>query len=271
VTSHDVVQQVRRALGTRAAGHTGTLDPFATGLLVVLVGKGTRVARFVEQQAKTYLATARLGVETETDDLTGRPLETWPGEAPEPEAIREALGGLVGTIMQVPPAFSAKRVAGERSHRIARRGGAVRHRPVEVTVEALEVLAIEGPDVTFRATVSPGTYVRALARDLGRILGVGGHLRSLRREAIGPLSVEDAVPLEAVAPGIEPLPLARVLEHLPAAALDEEALMDISHGRPIAAPAGCQGPTVLCRGDDVVAVARAEDGWLRPQVVLVAP
>ncbi len=266
-----MVQQVRRALGTRAVGHTGTLDPFATGLLVALVGKGTRVARFVEQQPKTYLGVARLGVETDTDDLTGRAVEVGSGAVPDPEAVRDALGGFVGTIVQVPPAFSAKRVAGERSHRLARRGEAVQPRPVAVTVERLEVLSIEGADVTFRTTVSPGTYIRALARDLGRELGVGGHLRSLRREAIGSIRVEEAVPLDAVRQGVEPMSLSRVLEHLPAMTLGEDAVLEIAHGRPVEAPAGSRGLMVLCRGEDVVALAQAEDGWLRPKVVLVAP
>ncbi len=271
VTSHDVVGQVRKALGTRAVGHTGTLDPFATGLLVVLVGRGTRLARFVEQQAKTYLATARLGSTTATDDLTGPVLTEVSGAAPDDAAVRNAATQLLGPQWQRPPVYSAKRVGGERSHRLARRGVTVELEPVEVVVHTLDVLAVDGWDVTFRTTVSPGTYVRALARDLGARLGVGAHLTALRREAIGPLRVEDAVPLDDVRTGIELVALAQVVAHLPAVAIDASACRDASHGRAIPAPDLMEGLVVLRHGDDVVAVATATEGWLKPKVVLVKP
>jgi tRNA pseudouridine55 synthase len=174
LTSHDVVQRVRRALKTRAAGHTGTLDPFATGLLVVLVGRATRLARFVEAQAKTYLATARLGVATDTDDATGAAL----GEPADVSAlteaeVRAALGGLVGPQRQRPPRYSAKHVGGERSYRLARRGEGVDPAETDVTVHRIEVVSFTPPGVAFRVTASAGTYVRALARDLGERADVG--------------------------------------------------------------------------------------------------
>ncbi|MEE8130496.1 MAG: tRNA pseudouridine(55) synthase TruB, partial [Vicinamibacterales bacterium] len=135
-TSHDVVRHVRRALGTRAVGHTGTLDPFATGLLVVLIGRGTRLARFIEQQPKTYRATMKLGVTTDTHDCTGTVVEEWRGALPDDSTVRATLEGFGGRQLQEPPAYSAKRVDGERSYRLARRGEAVALRPVEVTVHA---------------------------------------------------------------------------------------------------------------------------------------
>jgi tRNA pseudouridine55 synthase len=273
LTSHDAVQRVRRALRTRQAGHTGTLDPFATGLLVVLVGRATRLARFVESEAKTYLATARLGVRTDTDDLTGTVIAERPVAGMSLDRLREALAGFAGAQRQRPPAYSAKHVGGERSYRLARRGAAVEPAETTVTVHRIELVAWEPPAVTFRATVSPGTYLRAIGRDLGDRLGVGGHLTALRREAIGGLRVEDAVPLDAVGPN-DLLRPARVLGHLPAVELDPVAKAAVVHGRPVTIE-GVGGdlgaPVVLLAGDELVAVARPEAGRLQPTVVLATP
>lgn len=269
MTSHDVVQRVRRVLGTRAAGHTGTLDPFATGLLIVLVGRATRLARFVEQERKTYLATARLGVQTDTDDLTGRAVGSASEEPVSEDRVREVLSRFEGEQLQRPPQFSAKRVAGERSHRKARRGEPVDLPEVRVTVHQIELLAYRAPEVTFRAVVSAGTYIRALARDLGMKLGVGGHLTSLRREAIGCLRVEQAVSLEALTPSAV-LPPRSVLGNLPAVDLDEAGRIAVAHGRSVRGAVGQEGSGVvaLVAGGKLVAVARSEDGWIHPTVVL---
>ena len=273
LTSHDAVQRVRRALRTRQAGHTGTLDPFATGLLVVLVGRATRLARFVEPQPKTYLATARLGARTDTDDLTGAVLEEAPVEGLSGERVREALAGFLGEQRQRPPAYSAKHVGGERSHRLARRGAMVEPPETTVTVHRIEPVAWDPPSLTFRATVSAGTYLRAIARDLGERLGVGAHLTALRREAIGGLRVEDAVALDRVAPEAL-LPPARVLRHLPAVELDPTARAAVVHGRAVADGGAVEqtgGPVMLVSGAELVAVARPEQGWLKPTVVLASP
>ncbi len=274
ITSHDAVQRVRRALRIRSAGHTGTLDPFATGLLVILLGRATRLARFLEGQPKRYRAVACLGRRTDTDDRTGTVLEERPIDRLAAEQIQRELEGFVGTSLQRPPAFSAKRVGGERSHRLARRGEPVRPAEVPVTVHAVEWLGWAPPEVVFRVTVSAGTYVRALARDLGERLGVGGHLTALRREAIGPLSVADAVPLERVAPDVV-LSAAAVLRHLPAVELDEAARRDVAHGRAVAdpeAPARQDGVEVaLLAEGELAAVAREEGGRLQPLVVLAVP
>ena len=276
MTSHDVVQRVRRVLGTNAAGHTGTLDPFATGLLVVLVGRATRLARFVEGQSKTYLATARLGIRTDTDDLTGRVIETsGRGELVTESQAKESLAGFLGTQLQRPPPYSAKHVSGERSYRKARRGEAVDLAEVSITVDRIEMVECHPPLVTFRAVVSSGTYVRALARDLGDRLGVGAHLTGLRREAIGSLRVENAVPLERL--GADALVPARtVLGDLPAVELDHSARLDAVHGRAVEerreAGKRVSGTVVaLLSAGQLVAVAMAEDGWLRPKVVLEEP
>ena len=276
MTSHDVVQRVRRVLGTNAAGHTGTLDPFATGLLVVLVGRATRLARFVERQSKTYLATARLGIRTDTDDLTGRVIETsGRGELVTESQAKESLAGFLGTQLQRPPPYSAKHVSGERSYRKARRGEAVDLAEVSITVDRIEMVECHPPLVTFRAVVSSGTYMRALARDLGDRLGVGAHLTGLRREAIGSLRVENAVPLERL--GADALVPARtVLGDLPAVELDHSARLDAVHGRAVEEGRGAgkrvSGTVVaLLSAGQLVAVAMAEDGWLRPKVVLEEP
>jgi tRNA pseudouridine55 synthase len=271
LTSHDVVHRVRRVLGTRAVGHTGTLDPFATGLLVVLVGRATRLARFVEAQPKRYLATARLGLATDTDDLTGRAVAEPVDVADLSSAAAEAaLLGFLGEQYQRPPRYSAKHVAGERSYRLARRGQGVDPAQVAVTVHQIELVRFAPPDLEFRVTVSPGTYVRAIARDLGDRLGVGGHLAALRREAVGGLQVADAVPLERLTSEAL-LPVRTVLRHLPAVELDEPGRIAVRHGRALPAGTGAEGLVALVRAGEVVAVARAEDGWLRPSVVLEAP
>jgi tRNA pseudouridine55 synthase len=275
-TSHDVVQRVRRALKTRAAGHTGTLDPFASGLLVVLVGRATRLARFVEGQPKRYLATARLGIQTATDDLTGDVIARFPHPESVPEVrLREELATFLGEHPQRPPAFSAKRVAGERSYRRARRGELMELAEVPVTVHDIELVEYRPPDLCFRAVVGPGTYVRALARDLGNQLGVGAHLTALRREAIGSLVVEDAVPLEQLGPAALLRPQS-VLRDLPSVDLDETERKAVVHGRAVkdsgAAGQRAGGAVVaLLGGGELIAVAQAEDGWLRPTVVLDTP
>lgn len=274
MTSHDVVQRVRRVLGTRAVGHTGTLDPFATGLLVVLVGRATRLARFVEGHSKTYLATARLGIRTDTDDLTGRIMGTMDiaGLVAE-RAVTDTLAGFVGTQLQRPPQYSAKHVNGERSYRKARRGEPVELREVSVTVSRMELVDYSPPLVTFRVVVSAGTYVRALARDLGDRLGVGAHLTVLRREAVGPLRIEDATPLDRLSAGALVPPQA-ILGGIPIVRLDQDDRVAVSHGRAVvdsmeAGKRGSEEAVGLLADGELVAIAQARDGWLRPTVVLV--
>lgn len=254
-------------------GHTGTLDPFASGLLVLLVGRATRVARFFDGLPKTYRAVARLGVRTDTDDRTGTVVGP---EAPVGnvgrDAVAAAVAAMVGPQSQRPPAYSAKRLRGVRSYRRARRGDAVQPPAVPVTVYAADLLAHEGDEISFRVTVSTGTYVRALARDLGDRLGVGAHLVELRREAIGGLTVGQAIPLDSLVAGTQVVPLARVLEHLPALTLTDQEIAGVRHGRPVPAPpdgASRGGPHVaLMRDESVVAIAVAEGDSLKPVVVL---
>jgi tRNA pseudouridine55 synthase len=232
-TSHDVVDEVRRALGERRVGHTGTLDPFATGVLPVCVGKATRLARFLAAGDKTYRASVRLGFATATDDLTGAPLGPPVAVTVEREAVLRALGRLTGEILQMPPVYSAKRVAGERLHERARRGAAVLPTPARVTIHALELLELAGDRVELEVRCSPGTYVRAIARDLGQALDVGGHLVALRRTRSGGFGLERALAWQELrALARERLtPLSEVLLELPAVRLDERGLAALRHGR----------------------------------------
>lgn len=264
-----MVARVRKIFRIRAVGHTGTLDPFASGLLLVLLGPATRLARFAES-SKTYRATARLGVRTATDDPTGEVLERRAVDSGITEAVvRGALLQLLGPQRQRPPVFSAKKVAGERSYAKARRGEAVALAAVEVMVHSIDLVNFRSPELTFRATVGPGTYLRALARDLGERLGCGAHLTALRREAIGAFTVERAVPLEELSvetPLLNPL---EVLGRLPTAELDAAGQRAVAHGRPVPDPRALEGVVALVREGTLLAVAEAGGGWFRPIVVLV--
>ena len=199
----------------------------------MLVGRATRLARFVESEAKTYVATVRLGVRTDTDDLTGARSRSTRSTGSPARRVVEALAGFAGEQHAARPAFSAKHIDGERSHRLARRGAAVAAPESTVRVHRIEALDWSPPLLTFRATVSAGTYLRAIGRDLGDRLGVGGHLTALRREAIGSLRIEEAAPLDGVTAALV-RPASAVLGHLPAVALDAEASAAVMHGRAVA-------------------------------------
>jgi tRNA pseudouridine55 synthase len=242
-TSHDVVDHVRRGLRVRRAGHTGTLDPFATGVLPVCVGKATRLARFLSASDKTYRATMRLGFATTTDDLTGEPLSPPRAVRVTASEVDAACRGLVGERLQVPPAYSAKHSGGERLYDLARRGVAVERPPVPVVVHSLEVMRVEADQIEMEVRCAAGTYVRALARDLGEALGTGGHLVGLRRLRSGVFGEEQAVGWDDVARrGREALvPMAALLPELPAVTVTDEGRAALRHGRDLAASALVDG------------------------------
>jgi tRNA pseudouridine55 synthase len=269
VTSHDVVALARRRFRTRTVGHTGTLDPFATGLLVLVLGRATRLARFIAAGRKEYLADARLGWATTTDDASGDPLGA-PASGPWPSAaaVERALADLVGRYPQRPPAYSAKRLRGERSHERARAGLAVELAPTPVEVDALELLEYRPPVLRFRALAGPGTYVRAIARDLGAALGVGSHLTALRRQRVGRFGVGDAVPAERLSGG-EPLldPLELVGE-LPRVALGPADAARARHGGAVGAGAPEGECAALVADGALIAVAEGRNGRWQPAVVL---
>jgi tRNA pseudouridine55 synthase len=271
-TSHDVVARARRLFGTRAVGHTGTLDPFATGLLILVFGGATRLARWAERHRKTYRAVIRLGRTTDTDDVTGATLvECAPAEWPPESAIDAALDQLRGTRLQRPPAYSARRVDGERSHRLARRGATPEPAPTEVTVSQLTLVECEAARITIEAEVSAGTYIRSMARDLGELLGTGAHTESLRRERIGPWSVADAVPLASLTGREALLPPLALLAGLPEISLSADELPLVRLGRDVSRPGPTEGDAALVELGRLVAVGRAvPNGW-HPAVVLPTP
>jgi tRNA pseudouridine55 synthase len=265
VTSHDVVARARRALGQRRIGHAGTLDPFATGLLVLLVGRATRLVPFLDGEPKVYAARIRFGAETTTDDATGEVVRV--ALPPSPTAVGDALPALTGEIEQTPPTYSAKQVGGRRAYAAARRGEALPLTPARVHVHAWHVGEWRDSELDVTITCGGGTYVRALARDLGRLAGSAAHLAALRRLRSGPFDVGDAVTLDAVTPEAVRSPL-EGLASLPVDVLDADSLRRIAHGMDVPARVDGQRAALVDDARELVAIAdRARDRW-RPTVVL---
>jgi len=267
MTSHDVVAVVRRATGAKRAGHAGTLDPFATGLLVVLLGRATRLIPHMQGEPKVYDATIRLGEETDTDDSTGIVVRR--AEPPDDSAISRAVERLTGVVEQLPPAYSAKSVDGVRAYAAARRGAPLDLSPVRVVVHEWKLGPRVDNDLHARITCGGGTYVRALARDLGRETGSAAHLTTLRRVRSGAFSVDDASTLDDFGDGEAAVrPPLDAVTHLPIQRLTETELGRVSHGNPV--PARTDGPLVSLLDDSgaLVAVADRHDDELRPKTVL---
>jgi len=271
-TSHDVVAQARRAFGLRRIGHTGTLDPFASGLLLLCLGPATRLAEYWLGLDKTYEATMRLGSLTDTLDIDGVEVaqdDHWRGL--EATSVHDACGEMRGLQAQMPPAFSAKKVKGVRAYARARAGEAVELAPVSIQIHELRCTRVSLPDVSFVVRCSSGTYVRAIARDLGKRLGTGAHLTSLRRTAIGRMSVRDAVSVDdfadaarcaaALIPPRDALPTLDTIE------IDSAETERIRLGQALPAPSTEDGLVALVSGPTLVAVASVEDGTIRPKKV----
>jgi len=240
-TSHDVVDRVRRALGLRRVGHTGTLDPFATGVLPVCLGKATRLARFLGEGDKLYRATVCLGFATTTDDATGEPLGEPRPVRLDPGSVERALTSLTGPLEQVPPRYSAKHVGGRRHYELARRGEGGQPAAARVTVHTIALLGAEADHLEIEVRCSPGTYVRALARDLGEKLGVGGHLSALRRLRSGAFGLAQAVAAESLGPESwgSVVPMSGLLLDMPAVQVGPEGRAAVAHGRDV--PGGTEG------------------------------
>jgi tRNA pseudouridine55 synthase len=232
LTSHDVVARVRRLAGTRKVGHAGTLDPMATGVLVLAVDRATRLLGHLTLTDKRYDATIRLGVSTTTDDAEGETLETRSTEGLTEDEVRAGLDALTGEIDQVPSSVSAVKIDGKRAYARVREGEQVELPPRRVTIHAIEVTAIELPDVRVSVHSSSGTYIRAIARDLGAALGVGGHLTALRRTAVGPFTLDHARTLEQLTDHFEVTPIAEAARAaFPARELDDSQAADVRVGR----------------------------------------
>lgn len=249
MTSHDVVDRLRGATRMRRIGHTGTLDPGATGLLILCLGQATRLSEHFTGQSKVYEGTMRLGIETDSYDLDGTVTSERPVPALDRAAIQAACDGYTGAIQQVPPMVSAVKVGGERLYKKARKGETVERAPRNVVVTEFEVLDYTEPDARVRITCSSGTYVRSLCHDVGQALECGAVLASLRRTAVGHLRVEDAKPVEAFSSpeSVEErlIPMGDALD-LPVAILDEGARAALAHGNPVSGQdllEGCPVPT----------------------------
>lgn len=265
ITSHDAIDAVRQALGTRKVGHAGTLDPSATGLLLIGVGRATRLLRFLLNLPKIYEGTGMLGVETTTLDAEGEVTRRAEVRVSEQD-LQAAMDRFVGDIEQVPPAYSAVKVGGRKLYEAARQGRAVEARPRRVHVEAFDLLRLEGALFDFRVRCSSGTYIRSLVADVGRRLECGAHLVALRRTAIGPHRVEDAAPPDA--PG-SLQPLERAVDHLEGVLLTEEEAKAGRHGS-ILGPAGIEGPyRVLGPDGDLIGIYSDRGAKAVPEVILV--
>lgn len=260
---------VRRTLGEERVGHLGTLDPFAKGLLVVLVGRATRLAPFAAGWTKSYEGVIRLGETTDTDDATGSVTATAPWTAVTPARLAEVIAAFRGGYDQRPPAYSAVKVGGERAYRRARRGEVVTLAPRRVEIRELDVVEAAVPDLVFRATVSGGTYLRSLARDIGAALGCGAHLAALRRTAVGPFRLADAVPPDAVT-AAHLRDAAALVAHLPSRQVDAAERDAVLHGRPIAGGQIADGGslTAVFAGAELLAVAEHAGALLKPRVVV---
>ncbi|WP_232805677.1 tRNA pseudouridine(55) synthase TruB [Glycomyces xiaoerkulensis] len=281
ITSHGVVARMRRICGTRKVGHGGTLDPMATGVLVIAIGKGTKLLTYVSGLDKAYGATIRLGRTTVTDDAEGEATAETDASAVPRDAIGDALAAMVGEIDQVPSAVSAVKINGERAYKRVREGEDVELRPRRVRIESIEVGAIrrEGgfTDVDVAVACSSGTYVRAVARDLGAALGVGGHLTALRRTRVGRFDLESAATLEALAERSEhgrplgAMTLGRAAAGLlPVRTATEAEAGDLSHGKPIRA-AGIAGRYAVLGADgELLAILTEQGDRARPETVFAA-
>ncbi len=277
-TSHDVVRWARRSLGVGRIGHTGTLDPFASGLLVLLVGPVTRLSEYLSTLSKKYEARARLGICTDTHDAEGTTVRVHDsGVEPTEEQVEAELATFEGSGQQVPPQFSAKKVGGERMYKRARRGDIVQLPPVDVEIFEIRMTDYAPPEIGFTVTCSSGTYVRALARDLGDRLEVGAHLTALRRTAVGTFSVDRAVPGDVLREGLSPDPShwvepAAVVGHLTMIRVEADAALCLRQGGAIPwsgeAEPETGRPIAVMDEAGLVGIAEIRNGRLAPKKIL---
>ncbi|MET0417435.1 MAG: tRNA pseudouridine(55) synthase TruB [Actinoplanes sp.] len=276
MTSHDVVARIRRLAKTRRVGHGGTLDPMATGVLIIGVNRATRLLTYVIGAEKSYAATVRLGQSTITDDAEGEVTATAGVDGVTAEAIHAGLDAQRGEIDQVPSAVSAIKINGQRAYKRVREGEEVTLPARRVTISRLDVLDIRRGDgvidVDIEVTCTSGTYIRAIARDLGVALGSGGHLTALRRTAVGALTLDDAATLEELeqrAPDVVALPMSEAARQaFPQRTATEEEARVLSHGGPLT-PVGIEGPyAVFAPSGEVLAIVSEREGRARAEIVL---
>jgi tRNA pseudouridine55 synthase len=270
MTSHDVVQRVRKLFKTSKVGHLGTLDPMATGVLPLCIGKATRMGQFFPTSPKEYTGEIRFGFATDTYDREGeRTSEEKPLEHNRTQ-LEEALQSLTGAFDQKPPLISAKKIGGEPSYKLARRGTPIESPAVPIEVHRFEILRFEPPLAAFRVVCSGGTYVRSLAHDLGEKLGCGAHLESLQRLRSGDFGIEQAVALDRVTTK-DLVPMESLLIEFPAITVGDDLEEDrIRHGNPISTRLDRGLARIFNKQGEFLAVAFVESGWARPRVVLTS-
>ncbi len=281
LTSFQVVRLIRKASGERKVGHTGTLDPSAQGVLVLCLGRATRVAGYLLSKDKEYRATIKLGERTDTDDATGRIVSSSSVPSLGKEEIGQICRDFLGEIDQIPPLFSAVRVMGERLYRIARRGGKVTPKAKRVEIKEIELLDLKPPVMAIRILCSKGTYIRSLARDIGENIGCGAHLLSLVRTRVGDFGIEEGVEVgrlrDVETIGEYLIPITTALKEYPQLAVEESAIGAVTHGRAVTrqavgASAGVvEGGVVLLRNRSgrVLALAKVEGTLIKPFKVLI--
>ncbi len=276
MTSHDVVARMRRIAGIRRVGHGGTLDPMATGVLVLALGRATRLLTYVAGTDKAYQATIRLGQATVTDDAEGEVISSADASFVTAEMVQSELAALTGEIDQVPSAVSAVKVAGRRAYARVRSGEQVELAARRVTVHRFELRDLRHPasglvDCDVEVECSSGTYVRALARDLGAALGVGGHLTALRRTRVGSFTLDDAVTLQELQNREDPvvLPLAQTVRRcFPTRSVDHQDAVALAYGKPLSAVGIAGAYAVFSPEGEVIGIVREQQGLARPEVVL---
>jgi tRNA pseudouridine55 synthase len=278
MTSHDVVARVRRATGESSVGHLGTLDPMATGVLPLLLGKYTRLAQFFGYLEKTYTGTIRFGFATDTYDAEGQRVGEPKAVSLTPEQVRSAAAGFSGEIEQMPPPFSAKKTNGKRAYQLARAGEAPKLKPARIVIREFEITAVDDDVAAFHISVSAGGYIRSVAHEMGIALGCGAHLASLRRVAAGPFVIEDAIPLadveSASADTLEAyMPHPRtLLPELPAVTADAFAIGRVRNGAAVNLPEFSAAPMVkIFEGQrNLIAIGKRIAGTLFQPVVVLA-
>jgi len=270
MTSHDVVQAIRKKFKTSKVGHLGTLDPMATGVLPLSVGRATRVAQFISGSPKEYEGEIRFGFATNTYDREGIPTtEERPLEGGEVD-VSEGIRSLTGILEQIPPPFSAKKVGGVPSHKLARKNEAVELAPSRVEIEQFEMLRLTPPLMTFRVVCSPGTYIRSLAHDLGRRLGCGAHLTALRRTRSGEFRIQDSVLLDHAAES-DLIPMDRLLPSMPRIEVSGPDEIKVRHGNPVSAAAVLEPfARIFNKEGEFIAIASVENGLAHPRLVLTS-
>ena len=269
MTSHDVVQRIRKIFNIAKAGHLGTLDPLATGVLPVCVGKATRLAQFLPSSPKEYTGEIRFGFSTNTYDREGFPAGPEVPFDGAKDDIRRMMQSLTGVLDQVPPAFSAKKIAGVRSYKLARTNRTIEMAPVKVEIQQFELLSLDPPFAKFIVVCSAGTYVRSLVHDLGRKAGCGAHLTALRRTRSGEFRIEDAIGLDRITEA-KLISINRLLSSWPSIEVSESDESRVAHGNRIRSACAGDFARILNKRGQFIAVASVESGWARPRLVLTS-